>query len=248
MDGKVDIVTVIAVVVLLVFAFRLRGMLGRRNSDDEARIDRKLRAQQEAEAARLRAEAQGKVVTLPRATPSPDAPAGAQAATTTADVMARYKTVAGGNAAVQTGLLAIHAQDNAFDPDHFMAGAKQAYEMIVTAFAEGNRKVLKDLLSTEVFDRFAGAISERESRAEVMDQSFVGISKADVVEAEMRSGTAEITVKFMSQLISAVRDKAGVVISGDPQKIAEVTDVWTFARDLRSRNPNWRLVATQAVE
>lgn len=248
MDGKVDIITVIALVVLLVAGLKLRSMLGRRTSDDESRIDRKIRAQQEAEAARQRAEAQGKVVTLPRTSATVEGPATAQAGAPAADVEARYRTVAGGNTAVQTGLYAIHRQDNTFDPDHFLAGAKQAYEMIVTAFAEGNRRVLKDLLSTEVYERFAGAISERESRGEVMDQSFVGINRADVVEAEVRGATGEITVKFVSQLISAVRDRSGTVTSGDPQKITEVTDVWTFARDLKSRNPNWRLIATQAVD
>ena len=135
-----------------------------------------------------------------------------------------------------------------FDPDHFLAGAKAAYEMIVTAFAEGNRKTLKNLLSREVYDGFAGAISDRESRGEQVDQSFVGIKSADIVEAELKNGMAQLTVKFVSELISATRDKAGEVISGDPKRIKEVTDIWTFAREVGSRNPNWKLVATQARE
>ena len=116
--------------------------------------------------------------------------------------------------------------------------------MIVTAFAEGNRKVLKGLLSREVFDGFQAAISDREARGEQIDQSFVGINKADIVEAEVRNGVAQVTVKFVSELISATRDRAGTVINGDPKRIKEVVDVWTFARETASRDPNWKLVAT----
>ena len=129
----------------------------------------------------------------------------------------------------------------------FLKGARAAYEIIVTAFAEGNRKTLKDLLSREVYDGFAGAISERESRGEQIDQSFVGIKSADIVEAELKNGMAQVTVKFVSELISATRDKAGEVIAGDPKRIKEVTDIWTFAREVASRDPNWKLIATQAA-
>ena len=128
-----------------------------------------------------------------------------------------------------------------------MQGAKAAYEIIVTAFAEGNRRTLKDLLGPEVYDGFNSAITDRESRGEQIDQSFVGIKSADLVEAELKGGMAHLTVKFVSELISATRDKAGEVISGDPKRIREVTDIWTFAREAISRNPNWKLVATQAA-
>jgi predicted lipid-binding transport protein (Tim44 family) len=122
--------------------------------------------------------------------------------------------------------------------------------MVVTAFAEGNRKILKDLLSRDVYDGFTQAISEREKRGEQIDQSFVGINKADIVESDLKNGIANVTVRFMSQLISATRDRAGAILAGDPQRIKEVTDIWTFRRDVstaRARaNPNWELVATQS--
>jgi predicted lipid-binding transport protein (Tim44 family) len=147
-------------------------------------------------------------------------------------------------------LLEIAKADPAFDPEAFIRGAKAAYEMIVTAFAEGNRKLLKDLLSRDVYDGFVGAVSDRESRGEQTDQSFVGIDKADILESEVKGGIASVTVRFVSQLISATRDKAGAIISGDTQRIKEVTDIWTFSRDVSSAkalaNPNWRLVATQS--
>ena len=131
-----------------------------------------------------------------------------------------------------------------------MRGAGAAYEMIVSAFAAGDRKALKDLLSRDVYDGFVAAIADREQRGEKIEQQFVGIKRSDIVEAEMKAGTAFMTVRFVSELITATLDKAGNVISGDPQKITDVTDIWTFSRDVSSAqalaNPNWRLVATQA--
>jgi predicted lipid-binding transport protein (Tim44 family) len=187
-----------------------------------------------------------KVVALPRR-PRDDAPAPRpEAAASSADVEAKFKAAAAGNGDVQQGLLAIYRADPSFEPEQFMRGARQAYEMIVTAFAEGNRKTLKELLSREVFEGFSAAIADRESRGEQVDQSFVGINRAEFVEAEMKQSRALVTVRFVSQLISATRDKAGQVIAGDSQRIAEVTDIWTFARDTSSRNPNWQLIATQA--
>jgi predicted lipid-binding transport protein (Tim44 family) len=102
-----------------------------------------------------------------------------------------------------------------------------------------------------VFASFSRAIGERESRGEQIDQSFVGISKADILEAEVSpKGMASITVRFLSQLITATRDRAGNVIDGDTHRIKEVTDIWTFVRDVSTRearrNLNWRLVATQS--
>ncbi len=91
-----------------------------------------------------------------------------------------------------------------------------------------------------------GAMTDRESRGEQIDQSFVGINKAEIVEAEIKNQASQVTVNFVSQLISATRDASGQVITGDPQRIRDVTDIWTFARDVGSRDPNWRLIATQA--
>lgn len=243
MDGRIDLITLISLVVALVAIWKLKSVLGRRSGTDETRIDQQMRARAERERA---TPPQDKVVTLPRRDRD-EQPAGnpaEPAAATQAE--ARVRTFAA-DPLVENGLLAIVRADSSFDPEHFLKGSKQAYEMIVTAFAEGNRKMLKDLLSREVMDGFAAAITDREKRNEVIDQSFVGISKADIVEAEMKAGTANVTVKFESQLISATRDKNGEVINGDPQKITDVTDVWSFARELSSRNPNWRLVATQSA-
>jgi predicted lipid-binding transport protein (Tim44 family) len=123
-----------------------------------------------------------------------------------------------------------------------------AYEMIVLAYADGDRRTLKNLLSREVFDGFIAAIAERETRSEKVQSSFVGIDKADIVSAEMKGTEAYVTLRIVSELISATRDKAGEVIDGDPETVAEVKDVWTFSRDTRSNDPNWKLVATEAED
>ena len=107
------------------------------------------------------------------------------------------------------GLRAIKDADPAFDPKTFVDGAKMAYEMIVMAYADGDRKTLKNLLSREVYDGFVAAIADREARSEKIQSSFVGIDKADIVSAEMKGGEAHVTLRIVSELISATRDKAG---------------------------------------
>ena len=109
--------------------------------------------------------------------------------------------------------------------------------MIVNAFNEGDRKTLKNLLSREVYDSFVQAIGDREGRGEVVQSSFVSLDKADITAAAMKGRTAHVTVRFVSQMISAVKDKAGAVIEGSLDKISEVTDLWTFARDTSSSDP-----------
>jgi predicted lipid-binding transport protein (Tim44 family) len=243
---KIDLFTLISLIVAVIVILKLRSVLGRRTGDEEARVERYRteRARQEAAAA-----SGDNVVAMPRR-PSDNVAVPQPAEVTEADAEERIKTYPAIEPAARAGLVEIARQDAAFDPDTFIRGAKQAYEMIVTAFAEGNRKLLKDLLSRDVYDGFSRAITDRETRGEQVDQSFVGIEKADILESEVKSGIASITVRFVSELISATRDKAGAIINGDPQRIKEVTDIWTFSRDVSTAkaraNPNWRLIATQS--
>lgn len=144
------------------------------------------------------------------------------------------------------GLRSLRKADPSFEPRGFVDGAKMAYEMIVMSFADGDRKALKNLLSKEVYDGFIAAIDEREAAGEKIQSSFVGIDKAAITSAEMKGSEAHVTMRIVSQLISATYDKDGKVIDGDPESVAEVKDVWTFARDMRSKDPNWKLVATEA--
>jgi predicted lipid-binding transport protein (Tim44 family) len=248
MDGRIDVSTLLFLVLAVVIFLKLRSVLGRRTGHEQTRYER-YKAQQEAAQRNGKLPGQDKVVTLPRRErdeqlePRPVA----EQPQVRADVEERVKGLAAGNAGIAKGLVDIVRADEAFDPDSFLKGARAAYELIVTAFAESNRKTLKNLLSREVYEGFAGAITERESRGEQVDQSFVGIKSADIVEAELKNGIAQVTVKFVSELISATRDKAGEVIAGDPKRIKEVTDIWTFAREVASRDPNWKLIATQAA-
>jgi predicted lipid-binding transport protein (Tim44 family) len=147
---------------------------------------------------------------------------------------------------VAAGLDAIVAADPSFDAKHFLAGGRAAYEMIVEAFAAGDRRSLKNLLSREVYDGFETAIAEREARGETVESRFVSIDEAEITAAEMRGRSEQVTVHFVSKLISATRDRQGNVVDGNAEKVREVTDVWTFAREISSRDPNWKLVATEA--
>jgi predicted lipid-binding transport protein (Tim44 family) len=158
----------------------------------------------------------------------------------------RWKGIAEPGSAVAAGLDAIARDDKNFDPRHFLTGGRAAYEMIVTAYAGGDRQQLKDLLSREVYDGFEAAIRGREQRGETVETRFVSIDSADIIGAEQRGKSAQVTVRFVSQLVSVTRDKLGAVIDGNPDKVTDVTDVWTFARDITSRDPNWKLVATEA--
>jgi predicted lipid-binding transport protein (Tim44 family) len=156
----------------------------------------------------------------------------------------RWKGLAEPGSALAQGLDAIFAQDSSFDPQHFLSGARSAYEMIVLAFANGDRRALKDLLSAEVYESFEAVIKDREKHEQKTETRFVSIDKAELVNAEMRDRTVQLTVRFVSQMISVTRDKAGAIVDGNPDKVADITDVWTFARDASSRDPNWKLVGT----
>jgi predicted lipid-binding transport protein (Tim44 family) len=246
MNDEINLLTLLSLIVAVVAIVKLRSVLGRRTGDEEQRIAQRRR---EASLHKTAAAPQSdKVVAIPRRDREPEP---AEATVSVAEVEARIKTVAGEDTALAKGLTDILSLDTNFDPEHFLSGARQAYEMIVTAFAEGNRRTLRDLLSTDVFESFSRAIAEREQQGHVIDQSFVGINKADILEAEMSSrGMASITVRFVSQLISATRDKTGTVVEGDETRIKDVTDIWTFSRDISTkearRNVNWKLVGTQA--
>jgi predicted lipid-binding transport protein (Tim44 family) len=147
---------------------------------------------------------------------------------------------------VARGLDEVAKIEPSFDARGFVEGAKGAYEMIVTAFAQGDRKTLKGLLSREVFEGFERAIAERERRGEKAETTFVSIDRAEMTAVEVRNRVAQVTVRFLSKLITATRDAGGRVVDGSPDAVADVTDVWTFARTLGTRDPNWQLVATEA--
>jgi predicted lipid-binding transport protein (Tim44 family) len=230
-----DIYTIIFLALAVFIFLRLRSVLGQRTGRERPPYD--------PYSARdtVRTQTNDNVVTLP--------PRGADAAPKSDEAAApveRWKGIAEPGSAIAIGLDALVAQDPSFDPKHFLTGARAAYEMIVTAYAQGDRRSLKNLLSKEVYDGFEAAIKDRETRGEKAETRFVSIDKADITGAEVKNKSAQVTVRFVSQLVSVTRDRDGNVIDGSPDKVTDVTDVWTFARDLGSRDPNWKLVATEA--
>jgi predicted lipid-binding transport protein (Tim44 family) len=116
--------------------------------------------------------------------------------------------------------------------------------VIVEAFAKGESGTLRPLLSDEVFAQFDGAIRAREEARQTLTTTLVGIREAEIVDAALEGRTAQVTVRFVSEQINVTRDSEGRVVDGDPSAVATVTDVWTFARNTASRDPNWLLVAT----
>lgn len=143
-------------------------------------------------------------------------------------------------------LAAIRQADRGFDADEFITGARQAHELIATAFAEGDRAALKPLLDAEIYRAFDAAIQERHDKGWKSEFSYVRLKSAEIVDAALQGRTAEVTVRFVSELISGLRDAAGTVVADDPTAVRTVTDVWTFARDTRASDPTWTLVATNA--
>jgi predicted lipid-binding transport protein (Tim44 family) len=234
MRAVFDIYTIIFLALAVFIFLRLRSVLGQRTGRERPPYD-------PYSARDVRTSPNDKVVALPGRAPDT-----AQKSAEPAEPVERWKGIAESGTAVAAGLDAIAREDKSFDAKHFLTGARAAYEMIVGAFAAGDRKVLKGLLSREVYDGFEAAIRDREAKGETVENKFVSLDNADIIGAELRGNTAQVTVRFVSQLISATRDRAGNVIDGSPDKVTEVTDVWTFARDVTARDPNWKLVATEA--
>jgi predicted lipid-binding transport protein (Tim44 family) len=233
-----DNIYTIIFLALAVFIFlRLRSVLGRRTGRERPPYD----PYSARDAVRSPAS-DGKVVTLPTR-PAEASPRPAEAGPPSAE---RWKGVADTGSPVAAGLDAIVAAEPDFDAKHFITGARTAYEMVVLAFAGGDRRQLRGLLSREVFDGFDAHISERESRGETVETKFVSIDSSTITAAEIRNRTAQITVRFVSKLVSATHDRSGAVIDGNAERVTDVTDVWTFARDISSRDPNWKVAATEA--
>ena len=231
-----DIYTIIFLALAVFIFLRLRSVLGQRTGRERPPNPYSVRDA-------MRGATNDNVVTLPGRGGET-----AQKPVETSDPAEPWKGIAETGSALAAGLDSIAREDKTFDVKHFIAGARAAYEMIVLAFAEGDRRSLKNLLSREVYEGFEGAIRERENKGETVETRFVAIDKSDIAGVELRGRTAQITVRFVSQLISVTRDKAGNVIEGNPDKVTDVTDVWTFARDLSSRDPNWKLLATEAAQ
>ena len=128
----------------------------------------------------------------------------------------------------------------------FLKGAKIAYETIITDFAYGNLKNIKLLLDKKIYVQFNDAIKDRKEKGHTSETTFIGINSAMIKNHQKKNNILEVTVEFVSEIISTLKDKDKKILSGDPDKIKKVYDSWKFSRDLRSLNPNWLLIDTQA--
>ncbi|MBX9634766.1 MAG: Tim44/TimA family putative adaptor protein, partial [Magnetospirillum sp.] len=146
------------------------------------------------------------------------------------------------------GVAAIRAADPGFSLDGFLSGARMAFEMIVDAYASGNTKVLRPLLADAVYGPFADAIAHRQQAGETLETELLGIRVVEAVDAHLNGTVAEVTVRFVSEQVNLVKDSQGRIVEGDPQRIVDVTDLWTFSRDTKAKDPNWQLTATRAAE
>ena len=144
------------------------------------------------------------------------------------------------------GLDAIAAADRSFSPQDFLSGARVAYDMVVHAFAAGDSATLRNLMTPDAFANFDNAIQTRAAAGQTMTTTVVSIEDATVVGAQLVGATAQLSVRFTAKLATVTRDAQGAVVDGSPSAVADHIDLWTFARDVRSRNPNWMLTATES--
>ena len=226
---EIDLPTVIFALVALFVAWKLRSVLGmRQDSERPGELMAPLR--------RAPGPASAPVA-------QPDAAPSAPVSQAPAD---RWKGVAEPDPAVWSGLDAIASADRSFSPEAFLSGARAAYDMVVHAFAAGDSDALKSLMASEAFSNFETAIHARANAGHTMSTTVVSIDNATIAGAELISQTARISVRFAAKLASVTRDTQGDVVEGSPNAVVDHIDLWTFARDIRSRDPNWLLTATES--
>lgn len=222
-DFHVGSIVFFAIVVLFL-VFRLRGVLGRRTGQERYRDPFAQRS----------------------ASPPARGPMGGAPADSRGPVIEGTATPVPEAASLSEGLARLKAADRGFDERAFLKGARGAFEIIVNAFAAGDTTALKPLLSSEVYNSFATAIRQRLEAKETHETNLMTIKGCDFVEAGVDGNNAFVTAKFVSDQVNVTRAADGAVIDGDPDRVVEKTDFWTFSRDIGSRNPNWQLVATRS--
>lgn len=243
MNEIFDIYNIIFLALAVFIIFRLRSVLGKKTGHERPPFDPYSKTDRQDPDQSDPNQQSDNVIPLPGQTAPMERDGDPEKS---ADVV--IEKVAPAGTALNEALRQILSVDRSFEPEPFLEGARGAYETIVMAFAEGDRKSLKSLLSPDVYDGFVTAIDDREKRGETIESTFVGIDRAEIVEAALKGTTAQVTVRVQSQLISATLDSSSEIIDGDPNKVTEVIDIWTFARDTSSRDPNWKLVATESAE
>ena len=147
-----------------------------------------------------------------------------------------------------SGLTQVKIADPNFDDNVFLDGAGEAFEIILGAFARGDKVQLRGLLDDTTYQNFLEEIERRDGAGERLETTLVSMIRTDITEAKMVDASARVTVKFVSEQVNVTRNEADEVVAGDASHVATINDVWTFARDTRSKDPNWQLVETRAVD
>lgn len=249
MHAPLDPSTIIFALLAIFVLWKLRSVLGSRTGNEKdpptpfnVRRTPMNSGSNQSQNGSPPANSGNNVVPLPGA--APRAP-GANPAWGTASAD-RWDAYAASGSKAAIGLDAIAAADPNFSIDSFIAGAKTAYEMIINAFAGSDQPTLQRLLSPDVFHSFLTAIEGRANRGETMKTTLVSIDQITVEDALLREKTAQISLRFAVKLISVTENASGAVIEGSPDRVVDTIDIWTFARDSQSRDPNWKLIATQS--
>jgi predicted lipid-binding transport protein (Tim44 family) len=236
-----DPLNLLLLAIALVVFWRLRSVLGTRTGNERPPFD-PTSSDRGAKSDSPSTESDKKAIRFPQQEPmSEESPSATETPLTPI-----WEGFAEPGSELAKTLEKITAADSSFAPKSFVEGAKRAYETIVDAFARGDKPALKNLLSRDVLDGFSKAIDQRQASGQVVESRFVGIDNASIRAAQLTDSRAQVTIEFVSEMISATRTGSGDVIEGDPTQIREITDVWTFERDVRSRDPNWKLIATEA--
>ncbi len=147
---------------------------------------------------------------------------------------------------VRAGLNEIRRADSYFDASQFLEGAGSAYQMVLEAFWAGDKDALKNFLDETVLSQFSAAIDQRLEDGLTLENRILDVTNAEIIGADLVRKQAEITVSFTAEIIAVTRDADGVVVDGDVSDAVELEDKWTFARDTKSRDPSWTLIATRA--
>ena len=154
-------------------------------------------------------------------------------------------TLAGIDGPLREGMTQIRRADGSFNPEQFLAGARSAFEMILDAFHKGELEKVRPFLDNDVYRSFATAVTERESAENRRIIELIAINRCEAIEAKIQGRQARITIRFESDQTDIFKDSEDRIVAGDPSTPIDVTDIWIFGRDIKSRDPNWQLIATR---
>jgi len=246
MSGGFQFFDIILFAMVAIFiVLRLRSVLGRRTGQEERDANRFSRTKRSV-------KRPGNVINLPDRSDDRE-PEEAEAEPRAAKPHqaepepAQTTKSARGGSSVDLGLTQISVADPEFNRRGFLQGAQAAFETIVEAFARADAAALRPLLADDVYDQFVQTIRERLTEKHTLETTVVGVRGTDLLEAALEGRTAKITVKFVTEQINITRDENGDIVAGDETKVVPITDIWTFSRNTRSRDPNWLLAETRSL-